>query len=180
MAGPNRNFRQKRIDLNQVGEAGTVFALLADGFDVPDFNGAAHQVERLGFRTLIASPNKSLVSGRSETREEMNFVVDKNPADVSVDKAGGLVIPGGERSTKILMENQDVRLLVHDFLKSGKPVLVTGDAVALLAELSEKEGVEGNAALAMRGEVFTSAGETAIEDATTAFADALEVTADAA
>ena len=180
MAGPNRNARQKRIDLNQVGDAGTVLALLADGFDVPEFNRAAHMAERSGFRTLIASPNKSLVSGRSETHEEMNFVVDTAPGDASVDAYGGLVIPGGERSTKALKDNQDIRLLIHDFLKSGKPVLATGDAVGLIAELSEKEGIEGDAALAMRGEVFAGAGETAGEDAASAFADALEVSQHAA
>lgn len=180
MVGSTRNFRQKRIDLNQVGDAGTVLALLADGFDVPDFNRAAHAAERGGFRTLIASPNKSLVSGRSETREEMNFVVDMAPGDVSTDAYEGLVVPGGERSTKLLMENQDIRLLIHDFLKSGKPVLVTGEAVGLLAELSEKEGIEGEAALAMKGEVFAGSGEDAAEDAAKAFLSALEVTADAA
>ncbi|GGE37500.1 hypothetical protein GCM10011367_09880 [Marinicauda pacifica] len=180
MAGPNRNFRQKRIDLNQVGEAGFVLALLADGFDVPDFNRAAHEAERAGFRTLIASPNKSLVSGRSETREEMNFVVDTPPGDVSSEKFEGLVIPGGERSTKALLASQDIRLLVHDFLKSGKPVLVTGEALELLSELSEKEGVEGDAALAMRGEVFAGSGEDAAESATAAFADALSMVSQAA
>jgi len=180
MAAPNRNLRQKRIDLNQVGDAGTVLALLADGFDVPDFNRVAHATERGGFRTLIASPNKSLVSGRSETREEMNFVVDTSPGDVRVENFGGLVVPGGDRSTKLLMENQDIRLLIHDFVKAGKPILVTQEAVGLLAEISEKGGVEGDAALAMRGEVFAGAGESAIEDATNAFVDALGVTADAA
>ncbi|TGY87827.1 hypothetical protein E5163_12975 [Marinicauda algicola] len=180
MAAPHRNARQRRIDLNQVGEAGRVLALLADGFDVPDFNRAAYQAERGGFKTLIASPNKSLVSGRSDTREEMNFVVDMAPADAGVDKFEGLVIPGGERSTKLLMESQDMRLLVHDFVKAGKPVLALGEAVALLAEVSEKQGVEGDAALALKGEVFAGSGEDAAEDASKAFVDALEVTANAA
>lgn len=180
MAAPTRTFKQKRIDLNHVGDAGNVLALLADGFDVPDFNRAGYQVERGGFRTLIASPNKSLVSGRSETREEMNFVVDMAPGEASVDKFEGLVVPGGERSTKLLMENQDIRLLIHDFIKAGKPVLVTGEAVGLLAEISEKEGVEGDAALAMRGEVFAGSGEDAAEDAAKAFVDALGMKADAA
>jgi protease I len=175
VAATQRTPRQKRIDLNLVGEAGAVIALVADGFSVPDQNAAAHAAERGGYKTLIASPNKSLVSGRSATNEEMNFVVDLKPGEISVDKNEGLILPGGAQSIRRLLDDQDSRLLIHDFVKSGKPVFATGEALAIIADASGKEGVEGLAALAIRGEVFAGDGETAVEDAASAFIDALKV-----
>lgn len=180
MAAPQRTPRQKRIDLNMVGEAGEVAALVADGFTVPDLNAAAHAAERGGYKSLIVSPNRSLVSGRSATNEEMNFVVDKNPGDLSVKNLRGLILPGGATSIRRLTDDQDSRLLIHDCIKSGKPVFATGEALAVIAEITGKDGVEGAAALVINGEVFAGDSETAIEDAANAFIDALGVVADAA
>jgi protease I len=132
VAPTQRTPRQKRIDLNMVGEAGAVIALVADGFSVPDQNAAAHAAERGGYKTLITSPNKSLVSGRSATNEEMNFVVDLKPGDISVKQNEGLILPGGAQSIRRLLDDQDSRLLIHDFVKSGKPVFATGEALAII------------------------------------------------
>ncbi|PWE17926.1 hypothetical protein DDZ18_04955 [Marinicauda salina] len=178
MAVQNRHPRQKRIDLEQVGESGEIAALVAEGFDVDHFNLVAHAAERGGFRTMIVSPQRSLVSGRSGQREEMNFVVDKHPGDVGPSTYDGLLVPGGVTSVKALMKDQDARLLVLDYIKANKPVFALGDAVELLAEVSEKEGVAGVAALALNGEIFAGDGETAQEDAASAFVDALTVKAD--
>lgn len=180
MATPQRTPRQKRIDLTMVGEAGAVVALIADGFTVPDLNAAAHAAERGGFKTLVVSPNRSLVSGRSATNEEMNFVVDKNPGDIAVKDQHGLILPGGANSIRRLTEDQNSRLLIIDFIKSGKPVFATGEALEVIAEATGKTGVTGTAALAINGEVFAGDSETAVEDAANAFIDALSVMADAA
>ncbi|MGJ3230485.1 MAG: DJ-1/PfpI family protein [Oceanicaulis sp.] len=180
MAFSKPNNRQKRIDLAHVGEEGQIAVLVAEGFAASDLTQVASAAERAGYRTCILSTNKSLVGGRSETREEMNFVVDGHPGDKGPDGYAGLVVPGGASSIERLKNEQDARLLLGDFVRSGKPVCVMGEAVGFLAEIAEKAGVEGDAALALNGEVFAAEGETAREDAASTFIKTLDVSTAAA
>lgn len=180
MAFSKPHNRQKRIDLAHVGEEGQIAVLVAEGFAASDLTQVAGAAERAGYKTCILSTNKSLVGGRSETREEMNFVVDGHPGDKGPDAYAGLLVPGGASSIEKLKNEQDARLLLGDFVRSGKPVCVMGEAVGFLAEVAEKAGVEGDAALALNGEVFAAEGETAREDATSTFIKTLSVSQAAA
>jgi len=174
LPAPKRSPRTPRIDLGQLGQSGSVAALVADGFTVPDFNIAAQAAERGGYRTTVASPVRSLVSGRSETGEEMNFVVDSAPAELDAADFAGLVLPGGADSIRRLGEDDDARGVIAAFFKAGKPVYAAGEAVGFLAEIAGKDGAEGEAAVALNGEVFAGGGETAREDAAGAFAASLQ------
>ena len=180
MARPHRREHAKRIDLARVGEAGELLALVAAGFSVPDLNLAGHASEAKGFRTTIASPAKALVSGVGAQGEEMNFVVDHHPGAVSADGFAGLILPGGAKSAEAILAHQDARLLVKAFLDANKPICAMGDGVSVLAAMSETSGVEGEAALAMSGQVFAGGGETAREDAIGAFVSAAEAETPAA
>lgn len=180
MAFQKPHNRQKRLDLAHVGEEGQIAVLVAEGFAASDLTQVASAAERAGYRTCLLSPNKSLVGGRSETREEMNFVVDGHPGEQGPEAFAGLLVPGGETSIEKLKGDQDARLLLGDFIRSGKPVCVMGEAVSFLAEVAEKDGVEGDAAVALNGEVFAAAGETARDDATSTFIQTLSVASKAA
>ncbi|MFP4519057.1 MAG: DJ-1/PfpI family protein [Oceanicaulis sp.] len=180
MAFSKPNNRQKRIDLAHVGEEGQIAVLVAEGFAASDLTQVASAAERAGYKTCILSPNKSLVGGRSETREEMNFVVDGHPGDKGPEAFAGLLVPGGASSIEKLKGEQDARLLLGDFVRSGKPVCVMGEAVGFLSEVADKDGVEGDAALALNGEVFAAEGETAREDATATFIKTLDMSKEAA
>ena len=169
MAFNKPHARQNRIDLAHLGDAGTIAVLVAEGFSAADLTLVASAAEHAGYKTTIISLNKSLVAGRSETREEMNFVVDGAPGDHDASSFAGLLIPGGQPSVDKLSQDQDARLLLQDFLKANKPVCVMGEAVAFLADASDKEGVTGDAALALKGEVFAAQGETARADAASTF-----------
>ncbi|XBQ15907.1 MAG: DJ-1/PfpI family protein [Oceanicaulis sp.] len=172
--------RQKRIDLAHVGEEGVIAVLVAEGFAASDLTLVASAAERAGYKTCILSPNKSLVGGRSETREEMNFVVDGHPGDQGPDKFSGLLVPGGKTSIDKLAGDQDARLLLLDFIRAGKPVVAMGEAVGFLGDAAEKTGVEGDAAVALNGEVFAAEGETAREDASGTFIKTLSLNTEAA
>jgi protease I len=172
--------RHKRIDLAHVGESGEIAVLAADGFAASDLTLTAGAAEREGYRTTLLSPNKSLVSGRSEMNEEMNFVVDGHPGEVSAERFSGLLIPGGKVSLDRLADDQDTRLLVQDFLKSGKPVCVFAEAVAFIADAAGKNGIEAPAALVLRGDIFASDGENARDDTAQTFIKALSVISEAA
>jgi putative intracellular protease/amidase len=174
MAKPRPYTRPKRIDLSQLGQSGDIAVLVADGFEAPDLTGIAGEAEQAGYRTQIVSPVRSLVSGRSETGEEMNFVVDLAPGEKPADAFAGLLLPGGEAHLARLADDQDARLLIQEFLSSGRPVCALGGAVATLAATSGKTGVEGDAALALNGDVFASSGETARGDAGALFVQTLK------
>ena len=173
MARDYPSSRQKRIDLAQLGQSGDIAVLVADGFHAPDLTSIASLAEHAGYRTQIISPNKSLVSGSSETGEEMNFVVDQAPGEKAADRFAGLLLPGGADHLDRLLADQDTRLLLKDVLASGRAICALGDAVAVLAEAAGKPGVSGDAALALKGDVFASGGETAREDAAALFVKTL-------
>ncbi len=174
MAKPNTHARPKRIDLSQLGQAGDIAVLVADGFEAADLTGIAGEAEQAGFRTQIISPNKSLVSGRSETNEEMNFVVDAAPGEKATSEFAGLLIPGGKAHLARLAEDQDTRLMIGEFISAGVTVCALGDAVETIAAVSGKDGVEGDAALALNGEIFASTGESARSDAGKLFIQTLK------
>jgi protease I len=168
--------RQKRIDLAHLGEAGSIAVLVSEGFAASDLTLVAGAAERAGYKTTVISLNKSLVAGRSETNEEMNFVVDGAPGDQNPSEFAGLLVPGGKSSIEKLAADQDARLMVMDFLRNERPICVMGEAVAFLGELSEKADVAGEAALALKGQVFASDGDMAREDAASMFVQTMGLT----
>jgi putative intracellular protease/amidase len=167
--------RQKRIDLGQLGQAGTIAVLVSEGFAAADLTLVAGAAERAGYKTAVISLNKSLVAGRSETNEEMNFVVDGAPGDQDPKSFAGLLVPGGDANIDRLSADQDARLMLMDFMRAKKPVCVMGKAVSFLADAAEKDGVAGDAALALNGEIFASTGETARDDAASMFVKAMDM-----
>ena len=173
MARPNSPHRPKRIDLSQLGQFGDVAVLVADGFQAPDLTSIAGAAEQAGYRTQIVSPNKSLVSGRSETGEEMNFVVDLAPGAKPADQFAGLLLPSGAAHLDQLLQDQDARLLIKEFISTGRAVCALGESVAVLADAADKPGVTGDAALALKGDIFASSGETARQDAGALFVQTL-------
>ena len=100
---PFRHQREPRIDIARVGESGSILALAAASFSVPaDLNAAASAAERAGYRLIVASDARALVSGRTETGEEMNFVVDSALDEASAEGCGGswCCRAGGAPSTR--------------------------------------------------------------------------------
>ena len=180
MARPYPPHRPKRIDLSQLGQSGDIAVLVTDGFQAPDLTSIAGAAEQAGYRTRIVSPNKSLVSGRSETGEEMNFVVDLAPGERAADRFSGLLLPGGAAHLDKLLEDQDARLLIKEFVISGRAICALGQAVQVLADNAGKSDVIGDAALALKGDVFASSGEEARSEAGALFVKTLTPVQEAA
>lgn len=177
---PHRQPREPRLDVARVGEAGSILALAAPGFSVPDLNAAASAAERAGYRLIVASGARALVSGRTETGEEMNFVVDCGLDEASASNAAGLVLPGGQRAIDALNDSNAALRVVQDMFASGRPIFAAGEALSVLSEISGKETGQADAALALNGEVFAASGETARIEVAQAFAEQLQTTSSAA
>lgn len=176
MAFTRPSNRPDRIDLAQIGEAGDIAVLLADGFDASDLTEVATAAERGSYRTVIVSPNKSLVSGRSAANEEMNFVVDSHPGEQPPSAYAGLLVPGGERGVARLIEDQESRLFIQAFLSAGTPVLAMGEAAAYVTEAAGKTPNDsGDAVVALRGDLFAASGEDGRTDAISTFVKTLSM-----
>lgn len=173
---PFRHQREPRIDIARIGRAGTILAIAAPGFSVPDLNAAASAAERAGYKLKVASAARALVSGRTETGEEMNFVVDSGLDEVKADDGAGLVLPGGRRAVDALNDSNAALRLVQDMFASGRPIFASGESLSMLAEVSGKDIGTADAATALNGEVFAASGETARDDVAKVFADSLQTT----
>lgn len=180
MAFSKPNARQNRIDLTHLGASGDIAVLAVDGFDAGDLTDIAGSAERAGYRTVMISPKKGLITGRPEGGDEMNFVVDAQPGEKTASAFTGLVIPAGAASIERLRNDQDSRLLIADFLRAGAPVCALGEAVAMVAEIAETANPNSEAVLALKGDLFAADGEDARSDARSLFIKAMSMTAAAA
>lgn len=180
MRNAHRRHRRDRLDLDQIGEAGVVGALAAPGFAVADLHAATHAAEVDGYRSSMISPAKLLVGGRSPSNEEMNFVVDCAPIDADPAGMDGLIVPGGSEHVARLVGNAGAKSVIQAVAAAGKPIVAFGEAIAFVADALNIDAVAGDAAVALRGQLFAAAGEHARAEAAATFVKAMEVVAEAA
>lgn len=157
-----------RINLNQIGRSGTIAILTNPGFRVSQMQEISHRLEKKGFRTVLASPQPSILSGRLDSGEEMNFPVSQSPEDISAKEIDGLVlIEGGEHATS-LKDQQGVRLLAHDVVSADKPALALGLAATVLND-EDLSPDPNQATIVVHQKTYTGMDENAVETALGAF-----------
>lgn len=169
--------RKNRVNVNQVGDAGAILAVVAPGFRAGDLHAATGRVQKNGFAVKIASTVDSLVEGEGDKGDTLSFVVDESPAEADPADYGGLVIPGGQRSLAALAEHGDVNELIRRFVEAKKPVLAWADAARLLAAYSQTpDNVrEARAAVSVNGEIYPAETDEARDDAAEVFMKALSL-----
>lgn len=162
---------RSKLDINAIGEAGSILAVVAPGFKAGDLHSATGRVQKQGYAIKIASTVDSLVEGEGDKGDTLSFVVDSKPGDARPDDYDGLVIPGGERHLSALENHPAVPELIRAFVEAKKPVLAWADAAPLLAPYSrEPEKVrEAAAAVAVNGEIYPAETEEARDDAAEVF-----------
>lgn len=170
--------RQSRVDVNQVGDAGDILAIVAPGFHAGDLHAATGRVQNNGFAVKIASTVDSLVEGEGDRGDTLSFVVDTPIAKAEPAKYAGLVIPGGGRHLAALDEHESVEELVRAFVDAKKPVLAWAEAARFLAPYSRTPEIirESRAAVAVNGEVYPAETEEAQDDAAEVYMKALTLT----
>lgn len=113
--------------------------LVANGFSESDLIETQRRLQNLGADTRIVSMDQGLVNSWNGSEWGLNFAVDQTlNASLAVDYSI-LLIPGGQRSIDKLQLTAHTRRFIRGFVDSGKPVLLLGEAEALLA-FSEIEG----------------------------------------
>ncbi len=166
-----------RLDINAIGAAGEILAIVAPGFRAGDLHAATGKAQQDGYAVRIASTADSLVEGEGDKGDTLSFVVDAKPADSDPAEFAGLVIPGGDRHIDTLAADAGVERLVRSFVESGKPVLGWREGAQLLASFSPAPDTVRNAdvAMALNGEVYPTESEEGRDDAAILFRQALEL-----
>lgn len=118
-----------------------VAILMANGFDEPQFIEIQKKMQMMGASIKIVSHNQGLISGWDGQGWGHSHAVD-----VPLNGALGvdydiLVVISGARSFSKLSATAHTRRFVSSIVGAQKPVIVMGDAVELMSEIQQLEGL---------------------------------------
>lgn len=137
--------------------------LVANGFDETDMTHAQRALAASGATLHLVSTENGLVNSWVCTTQNPagtwghHFPTDANVSTVLAADYDCLYVPGGRRSIDKLKDNAHCRRIARSFFDAGKPILMLGCAVELLAACERAEGctVTGDAESAT---ILTEAG----------------------
>lgn len=122
--------------------------LVANGFDETDMTHAQRKLAALGASLKIISTENGLVNSWTGTSWGHHFPTDGNVSSMLAADFDGLYVPGGKKSVDKLKDNAHVRRIMRGFFDAGKPMMLMGCAVEILASAERATGctVTGDAA----------------------------------
>ncbi len=121
--------------------------LVANGFDETDMTHAQRRLNELGAALKIISTENGLVNSWVGNAWGHHFPTDGHVSTVLAADYDALYIPGGRRSVDKLKENAHARRILRGFFDAGKPMMLVGCAVEMLAaaERAAETNVTGDA-----------------------------------
>lgn len=117
-----------------------VAILVANGFDETDMTHAQRRLNALGATMKIISTENGLVNSWVGTGWGHHFPTDGHVSTVLAADYDALYIPGGRRSLEKLKDNAHARRIVRGFFDAGKPMMLMGCAVEMLAAAERATG----------------------------------------
>lgn len=118
----------------------SVAILVANGFEEAEMTGTQKALVAEGATARIVSPENGLCNGWHEGTWGHNFYVEVKVNEVLPSQYDGLLLPGGERSLKTLLENAHSRRIVKGMVDANKAVGVLSDGVEALAAVEAISG----------------------------------------
>jgi protease I len=118
----------------------TVALLVANGFEELEMTEPQRALLAAGATIKIVSPEQGLVNGWHGKGWGHYFPVDIPIAEALAADFDALVVPGGARSIEKLSGNAHSKRLTRGFMDGGKPVVLQGHAVQLLASAERIAG----------------------------------------
>lgn len=119
--------------------------LVANGFDEVDMTHAQRALASLGATLKIVSTENGLVNSWVINAQGAgtwghHFPTDGNVSTVLAADFDCLFVPGGRRSVDKLKDNAHCRRIMRGFFDAGKPTMLLGCAVELLAAAERASG----------------------------------------
>lgn len=170
----------------------TVAILIANGFEEAEMTETQKALVADGATARVVSPENGLCNGWHEGTWGHNFYVEVKVNEVLPSQYDGLLLPGGERSLKTLLDNAHSRRIVKGMIEANKAVGVVSDGIELAAavealagrtvtgapdsraKVEQAGGVWGEGQAVTDGRLITSAGGEDLPAFIEAFLDAVE------
>jgi putative intracellular protease/amidase len=159
----NRFIRKRQPKL------GRIAAVTAQNFNADDFIRATRPLEQKGFAVSVVSNTSGMLTGRTESGQDVNFVPASTIGDMEFDRYCALVLPGNSHGI-----SESAQAAIEKFMSEGKPVIAMSGDVPMLAEAANSPDVaDAGVAISMNGKVFAARGDEASDEAVEVFAQAL-------
>ena len=114
--------------------------LVANGFNEKDLVDIQRALQPMGISMRIVGMNHGLLNSWNGEGWGLNFAADQVLNTALSTDFSMLIIPGGQRSAEKLQLTAHTNRFINGFLESGKPVVVMGEALGLLAENGKLAG----------------------------------------
>ncbi len=165
----------------------TIAVMLANGFDEIEFTEPQKRLIEAGATVKVVSRANGLVNGWYDNSWGHFFPVDADLSTTLAVDYDGLVVPGGHRSVEKMSDDPHSQRILKAFVRADMPVLMVGDAVAMLTGVemaggrtvsTSESGVEAlsaagatlaDAAFAVDGALVTASSPDGLEEAVSAF-----------
>lgn len=143
-----------------------IVLLVANGFDETDMTHAQRNLAASGATLKIISSESGLVNSWVGTGWGHHFPTDGHVSTALAADYDALYVPGGRRSVDKLKDNAHARRIVRGFFDAGKPMMLLGCAVELLAvaERAKDTVVTGDAVCE---QIMVDAGATWVSESPT-------------
>ena len=139
----------------------TIAIMVASGFDETEFIAIQRAMMSAGAKLRIVSREAGLTNAWNGTGWGMSYPADSTLSTALAIDYDALIVPAGNRHVESLKNEVHAKRVLRAFLREDMPVLLQGDAVALLSLIDEaaerpKTGSDGSAPVIDRNLVTVS------------------------
>ena len=110
----------------------TIAIMVASGFDENGFIAIQRALMEAGAKLKIVSREAGLTNAWNGSGWGMSYPADAKLSTTLAIDYDGLIIPAGKRHIDTLENEAHAKRVLRAFLREGMPVLLQGDAIALL------------------------------------------------
>ena len=118
----------------------SVAVLVANGFAEVNMTEPQRSVLAAGAKVRLVSPENGVVNGWHEAAWGHYFPVDQPISSALAADFDALMVPGGPQGIGKLAQSPHTVRFLRGFLDAGKPVVLFGEAVTLLATADRAKG----------------------------------------
>lgn len=110
----------------------TIAIMVASGFDETSFIAIQRAVTEAGAKLKIVSREAGLTNAWNGTSWGMSYLADATLSTTLAVDYDGLIVPAGRRHIDTLEHDAHAKRVLRAFLREDMPVLLQGDAHAML------------------------------------------------
>ena len=149
-----------------------VAIMVANGFDEKSFVEVQKMLMTQNVALKVVSPNSGLVNGRNGEKTGISYPVDSVLSETLAIDFDALVIPSGEAHVASLKDELHAIRIIRAFLREGMPVLVQGEALEVICEISDEidgDSLRAGAPLSNKDNIVWATSDASMGEVSRAF-----------